>query len=82
MLKSAASTNDSSFDTGCGGADEAQTVTSYGHGGLSATVSCACELILLFSIVYCLVGTGPRVGLRLVTNLTANKCQATVSDRF
>lgn len=48
MLKSAASTNDSSFDTGWGGTDEAQTVTSYGQAGLSATVSCACELILLF----------------------------------
>lgn len=47
-LKSAAPTNDSSFDTGCGGADKAQTVTSYGQVGLSATVSCACELIFNF----------------------------------
>jgi hypothetical protein len=55
VLKAAASTNDSSFDTGCGGAEEAQTVTSYGHVGLSATVPCACELILLFLL--CTVGS-------------------------
>jgi len=49
---------------------------------LSATVSCACELILLYSIVYSLVRNSRKVGLRLVTNLTANKYQATVSDRL
>lgn len=82
MLKSAASAHDGSFDTGCGGANEAQTVTGYGHVGLRATVSCACKLILLFSTVYCPVRTGQKVGLRLVTNLTANKYQAAVSERF
>ena len=80
MLKSAASTNDSSFATNCGAAEQAQTVASYGHVGLTATVSCACELILLFFIVYCRVRNGRKVGLRLATNLTVNKYQVTVTD--
>lgn len=49
---------------------------------LSAVVSCACELMLLLFVAFCLVTDVHKFYFKLVTNKTPNKWRTVGSDGF